>query len=57
MTLRDHDLAALPIVENVRYRPRWPWEVERISEALLDEVPPDIAAIAARGIAAVRDHL
>ena len=27
------DLASLLIVKDVRYRPRWSWEVERILEA------------------------
>jgi 8-oxo-dGTP pyrophosphatase MutT (NUDIX family) len=51
------DLASLLIVEDVRYAPRWSWEVERIIEAPLDQLPDDIAPIAREWIAAVRDRL
>ena len=35
------DLASLLIVEDVRYAPRkWSWEIERITEAPLDTLPP-----------------
>jgi 8-oxo-dGTP pyrophosphatase MutT (NUDIX family) len=50
------DLAALLIVEDVRYRPRrWSWEVEQVREFALDGLPPDISAPTRRWIAAVRD--
>jgi 8-oxo-dGTP pyrophosphatase MutT (NUDIX family) len=53
-----HDLASLLIVEDVRYAPRkWSWEVERICEADLDHLPPDLSSRAARWIGAVRDTL
>jgi 8-oxo-dGTP pyrophosphatase MutT (NUDIX family) len=52
------DLASLLIVEDVRYSPpRWSWEVERIREARLDDLPDDLAPIAARWIAALRGKL
>ena len=52
------DLASLLVVEDVRYRPpRWSWEVERIAEAALDDLPRDMSPRAARWIAAVRAGL
>ena len=51
----DHrrDLVSLLIVENVRYTPKWSWEVEQVIEAPLDELPNDIAPIARAWIGAV----
>jgi 8-oxo-dGTP pyrophosphatase MutT (NUDIX family) len=51
------DLASLLIVEDVRYRPRWSWEVERIIEAPFDRLPEDMAPVAVAWIAALRDRL
>lgn len=52
------DLASVFVVEEVIYRPRrWSWEVERIAEAALDDLPRDMAVPAKRWIAAVRDKL
>ena len=52
------DLASLLIVEDVSYRPRkWSWEVQDIMEAPLDELPADLAPIAATWIAAVRGKI
>jgi 8-oxo-dGTP pyrophosphatase MutT (NUDIX family) len=52
------DLASVFVVENVIYRPRrWSWEIERIVEAPLDDLPRDMAVPAKRWIAAVRDKL
>jgi len=48
------DLASLLIVEDVRYRPRWSWEVERITEVPLDDLPDDLAPIAREWIDALR---
>lgn len=48
------DLASLFIVEDVRYRPRWSWEIERITERAPDDLPSDLAPIAARWIEALR---
>ncbi|HVM21867.1 MAG TPA: NUDIX domain-containing protein [Sphingomicrobium sp.] len=56
----DHkqDLASLFVVEEVRYAPRkWSWEVERITEAPLDQLPRGMAPIARDWIAAVRGAL
>jgi 8-oxo-dGTP pyrophosphatase MutT (NUDIX family) len=51
------DLASLLVVEDVRYSPRWSWEVEGITEAGLDDLPVDLAPIAGSWIAAVRPRL
>ncbi len=52
------DLASLLIVEDVRYRPlRWSWEVEQVIERALDDLPTDLAPIAANWIDEVRDKL
>jgi 8-oxo-dGTP pyrophosphatase MutT (NUDIX family) len=51
------DLASLLIVEDVRYSPRWSWEVERIVEAPLDDLPDDLAPVTRSWIAATRDSL
>jgi 8-oxo-dGTP pyrophosphatase MutT (NUDIX family) len=51
------DLASLLIVEDVRYRPRWSWEIERITEAALDDLPPDLAPITRKWIDLVRFFL
>jgi 8-oxo-dGTP pyrophosphatase MutT (NUDIX family) len=51
------DLASLLIVDEVRYAPRWSWEIERIVEADLDELPGGMSPRALRWIDAVRPHL
>ena len=52
------DLASLLIIEDVRYSPpRWSWEVERTIEAPFDDLPVDMAPIAAEWIAAVRSSI
>jgi 8-oxo-dGTP pyrophosphatase MutT (NUDIX family) len=52
------DFASLLIVEDVRYSPpRWSWEVERIIESPIDDLPPGMAPIAAEWIGAVRDGI
>jgi 8-oxo-dGTP pyrophosphatase MutT (NUDIX family) len=51
------DLAVL-VVEDVRYSPpRWSWEVERIIEASIDDLPAGLAPIAAEWIEAVRGKI
>jgi 8-oxo-dGTP pyrophosphatase MutT (NUDIX family) len=53
-----HDLAALLIVEDVRYRPRrWSWEVEELGEFELDELPPETSSPTLRWVAALRDRI
>lgn len=52
------DLASLLIVDDVRYSsPRWSWEVERITEAPIDDLPADIAPVASDWIAAIRARI
>lgn len=52
------DLAALLIVEDVRYRPpRWSWEVEQVAEFDIDALPPDMSAPTRRWIATLRDRI
>jgi 8-oxo-dGTP pyrophosphatase MutT (NUDIX family) len=52
------DVAALFIVENVRYAPpKWSLEIEAVAEAGLHELPVAMSPRAARWIDAVRTHL
>lgn len=51
------DLVSLIIVKDVRYRPRWSFEVEQVIEARLEELPSPLAPIAQAWIAAIRPHL
>lgn len=52
------DLASLLVVEDIRYSPpRWSWEVERITEAPIDDLPADMAPVAAEWIAAIRARI
>ena len=51
------DLVSLLVVENVRYRPRWSWEIERIIEVDPHELPPGMSPLAEEWIAALREYL
>ena len=51
------DLAAIIIVEDVRYRPRWSWEVERVAEFDIDDLPPGTSAPTRRWIATLRGRI
>lgn len=51
------DLAAVLIVEDVLYRAKWSWEVERVAEFAVDDLPPDTAASTRRWIGLLRDHI
>jgi 8-oxo-dGTP pyrophosphatase MutT (NUDIX family) len=52
------DLAAIVIVDDVRYRPhRWSWEVEQVGEFPIDDLPPQTSAPTRRWIAALRDSI
>ena len=52
------DLAALLIVEDVRYRPRrWSWEVEKVGEFPLDALPADSAEPTLRWVALLREGI
>lgn len=53
----EEDAASLVIVRDVRYRPRWGWEVERVTEASLDRLPADLSPITNRWIEAVKPLL
>lgn len=50
MTDFKRDLASLLIVEDILYRPTWSWEVERILEVPIDDLPPGLAPITAQWI-------
>ena len=53
-----HAVAALLIVEDVRYRPRrWSWEVEKVGEFAIDDLPADTAAPTLKWLDALRDHI
>lgn len=52
------DVAFLFIVEDVAYRPRrWSWEVERVCEADVDDLPRDLSPRTAHWLEAVRSSL
>ena len=52
------DVAALLIVEDVRYQPHlFSWEVEQVGEFALDRLPADTAPTTLRWIAALHDHV
>ena len=51
------DLSALLIVEDVRYRPRWSWEVEQVAEFPLDDLPSDMPLSVRDWIATVRGRI
>ena len=51
------DLASLFLVRDVRYRPRWSWEIEQIIEISLDALPADLSPRAAAWLEALRNKL
>jgi 8-oxo-dGTP pyrophosphatase MutT (NUDIX family) len=52
------DLAAIVIVEDVRYSPsRWSLEVEKVGEFPLDDLPDDLSGPTRRWIASLRDRI
>ena len=51
------DLVSLVVVEDVRYRPRWSWEVERIIEVDPRQLTDGMSPLAEEWIAALREHL
>ena len=51
------DTASLVVVRDVRYAPRWSWEVEQVREFPLDSLPPDISPTSALWIEKVRPSL
>ena len=44
------DLASLLIVEDVRYRPKWSWEIEQVAEFPIDDLPEDTADLTRRWV-------
>ncbi|HYX46605.1 MAG TPA: NUDIX domain-containing protein [Sphingomicrobium sp.] len=51
------DLSALLIVEDVRYHPRrWSWEVEKIGEFPLHDLPRDTSRLTRRWIESLRER-
>ena len=54
---RRRDFISLIIVQDVRYVPRWSWEVERVIEVPLDALPADMAPVAREWIDALAGHL
>ncbi len=51
------DTAALVVVRDVVYVPRWSWEVESVTEAPLDKLPDGLAPITSRWLEAIRPWL
>jgi len=51
------DVAALLIVEDVVYRPRWTWEVEKVAEFAMTALPADTTPPTLRWIELLRPHL
>ena len=51
------DTASLVVVRDVRYAPRWSWEVEQVREFPLDSLPPDSSPTSALWIEKVRPSL
>ena len=51
------DLVSLVVVEDVLYRPRWSWEIERIMEVEPNQLPEGMSPLAEEWIAALREHL
>jgi 8-oxo-dGTP pyrophosphatase MutT (NUDIX family) len=48
------DLASLLIVEDVRYRPKWSWEIERVGEFPIDDLPDDTTHLTLRWVELLR---
>jgi 8-oxo-dGTP pyrophosphatase MutT (NUDIX family) len=52
------DLASLVIVRDVEYRPkRWSWEVEKVLEVSVHDLPSDLSPQMRRWLKAVEPHL
>ena len=52
-----HDLASLLVVRDVRYQPRWSWEIEEIMETSLDHFPADLSPRVAAWLEALKDRV
>ncbi len=55
--LKANWLARRPRTFGAYRPPRWSWEIERVIEVTLDDLPRDLSRPAERWIAAVRDKL
>jgi 8-oxo-dGTP pyrophosphatase MutT (NUDIX family) len=53
----DEDLTPLFIVRDVEYRPRWSLEVEAVTQAPPDRLPPDMSPLHLRWLQLVRPIL
>jgi 8-oxo-dGTP pyrophosphatase MutT (NUDIX family) len=51
------DLVSLVVVENVRYSPRWSWEVECIINVDPQHLPEGMSPLAEEWVAALREYL
>ena len=51
------DTASLVVVRDVRYAPRWSWEVEQVHEFPPDSLPPDLSPTSALWIEKVQPSL
>ncbi|MBA3678480.1 MAG: NUDIX domain-containing protein [Sphingosinicella sp.] len=51
------DTASLFVVSDVEYRPRWSLEIEEVTEAGLDKLPDDTAALTRRWISLLQDRI
>lgn len=51
------DLVSVVLVEDVRYTPRWSWEVEQVIEADIHALPGDLAPVARAWIEAAQSLL
>ena len=51
------DLVSLVVVENVRYSPRWSWEVECIINVAPQPLPEGMSPLAEEWVAALREYL
>jgi 8-oxo-dGTP pyrophosphatase MutT (NUDIX family) len=51
------DLASLVVVRDVRYRPKWNWEVERVAEFAMDSLPADLSMPTRRWLDLVEESL
>ena len=51
------DLASLLVVRDVRYAPRWSWEVEKVIEVSLDALPPDLSPRVTTWLEALRSKV
>jgi 8-oxo-dGTP pyrophosphatase MutT (NUDIX family) len=52
------DLAAVLVIEDVRYRPhRWSWEVEQIGEFAIDDLPRDTSQLTLHWVDSLRSRI